>query len=117
MRNQYGEFTRWTENEDNLITMNYAKTPIEHLCNLLPKRTKSAIRTRAKKLGASLRAGEKQRIYSVNENYFASPTIDNCYWAGYIAADGCLLHQGNRRMLTFCIKNLMKTIYSNLNIV
>lgn len=28
--------------------------------------------------------------YHHNENYFLIPTIKNCYWAGFIAADGCI---------------------------
>lgn len=31
-----------------------------------------------------------QYKYSRNENYFSEPNIENCYWAGFIAADGCI---------------------------
>lgn len=105
MKNQYGEFRRWSTEEDNLVRRRYARESIEELCRLLPLRTDKAIRTRARKLGVSLRAGEKQRKYTVNASYFSSPTIESSYWAGYIAADGCLQDQNGRKMLTFCIKN------------
>lgn len=29
-----------------------------------------------------------QRVYSVNDDFFEVPNILNCYWAGFIAADG-----------------------------
>lgn len=40
----------------------------------------------------TLRCGK----YSVNEKYFTKPTIENCYYAGFIAADGNIRDQKNR---------------------
>lgn len=34
-----------------------------------------------------LRSNQK---YTFNKEYFKIPNIDNCYWAGFIAADGCI---------------------------
>jgi len=34
-------------------------------------------------------------MYSLNKNYFAIPNLENCYWAGFIAADGCLWKRGD----------------------
>lgn len=28
--------------------------------------------------------------YSYNDNYFRTPNLENSYWAGFIAADGCV---------------------------
>lgn len=35
-----------------------------------------------------------------NENFFASPNLNNSYWAGFIAADGCILDSspGQKRL-------------------
>lgn len=33
----------------------------------------------------------QERIYNVNDNFFETPDILNCYWSGFIAADGCIL--------------------------
>jgi hypothetical protein len=32
----------------------------------------------------------RRRQYSVNDDFFSSPTPLNSYWAGFIAADGCV---------------------------
>ena len=31
-----------------------------------------------------------QTKYHFNTTYFTEPTLENCYWAGFIAADGCI---------------------------
>lgn len=33
---------------------------------------------------------KRNKKYSVNEDYFAVPNLENSYWAGFIAADGCI---------------------------
>ena len=37
--------------------------------------------------------------HQINENYFSQPTVENCYWAGYIAADGYIHNKYNRVIL------------------
>lgn len=32
----------------------------------------------------------QKRIYNVNDNFFETPDVLNSYWAGFIAADGCI---------------------------
>lgn len=34
------------------------------------------------------------RIYKLNENAFSKPTPDSLYWAGFLAADGCVTKDG-----------------------
>ena len=38
-----------------------------------------------------------------NENFFVQPSLENCYWAGFIAADGCIIdsERGQRQLLIF----------------
>jgi len=45
-------------------------------------------------------------LYSQNEEFFTTPNIQNCYWAGFIAADGCI---GNCRDRLFLAINLKST--------
>ena len=33
--------------------------------------------------------------YATNKEYFNIPTIENSYWAGFLAADGCLWKRGD----------------------
>lgn len=35
--------------------------------------------------------------YKYNEDYFATPNLENSYWAGFIAADGCVYHPGGNK--------------------
>ena len=35
--------------------------------------------------------GYKKKKYSCNENYFSEKSLQSCYWAGFIAADGCIV--------------------------
>ena len=45
-------------------------------------------------------------------DYFNTPNVDNCYWAGFIAADGCLV-QGkkiNDKSVKICISNKDKDL-------
>lgn len=37
----------------------------------------------------------KKRKFYVNDNYFAKQTSESCYWAGFIAADGCIIEKNN----------------------
>lgn len=46
------------------------------------------IRRKFKKFNIEPRHCNKKFYH--NHNYFSTPTIENCYWAGFIAADGCI---------------------------
>lgn len=35
----------------------------------------------------------RPKTYTYNEKYFEIPSINNCYWVGFIAADGCIYEQ------------------------
>lgn len=43
---------------------------------------------------------ERKCKYDVNHDYFSIPNIQNCYWAGFIAADGYIRKQGRQFSLT-----------------
>ncbi len=38
--------------------------------------------------------------YSHNKNYFTVPNVENSYWAGFLAADGCITHDRKRPKLS-----------------
>ena len=42
---------------------------------------------------------------SFNENFFAEPNPTNSYWAGFIAADGCVYHGGGKQKLSIVLKS------------
>lgn len=39
---------------------------------------------------------QKRRHPNFNEDFFSVPNLENCYWAGFIAADGCIRERPNR---------------------
>lgn len=48
--------------------------------------------------GSTRSCGCSRRSYEVSTAYFTEPTIRNSYWAGFIAADGCLTSKGALRI-------------------
>lgn len=88
----------WTETEDNLLksaidgTKSYDK--IKEL--YFPNRTGRAVQARAKALKINNNAYRNitGRRYSCNQNFWSKPNLNNCYWAGFIAGDGCIRDNG-----------------------
>ena len=39
-----------------------------------------------------------KRQYNVDDNFFNKPNIINCYWAGFIAADGCITGRNKNKL-------------------
>ena len=72
---------RWTQDEDDIIKKYYSTKGYDELEKMLPNRNKSAIQSRAFKLGV--------KFLSYNSEYFNevdSPT--KAYWLGFLYADG-----------------------------
>lgn len=42
------------------------------------------------KIGQNPNSHKQRRKYNVNDNFFETPNMVNCYYAGFIAADGCV---------------------------
>lgn len=40
-----------------------------------------------------------RRVNSVNDNFFSKPNLLNSYWAGFIAADGCIIDKAHSQKL------------------
>lgn len=80
----------WLHIELDLLTKHYGQVKITELEKLLPNRSRGAIQKRANLL--KLRGNNRlaQKLYSYDNKFFDTPNIQNCYWAGFIAADGCV---------------------------
>lgn len=97
---------QWTTEEINILKNQYGNIPTTAIN--LPNRSRRAIINKAWLLGldghcqyfTSLSNKKIKRKYFFNDNYFNIPSIDNCYWAGFIAADGCILNDYPRLLLT-----------------
>lgn len=45
-------------------------------------------------------------MYTLNEDYFSVPNLENCYWAGFIAADGNIEKNHRSLKVSLSIKDL-----------
>lgn len=88
----------WSSKESKLLKENYSQMSNGRLQEILSERTLSSIQAKAHCLGLhkSNRALKLikhtcLRKYSSKENYFSSINTTNSYWAGFIAADGCIV--------------------------
>lgn len=85
----------WTTEELDLLRANYAANGAKELSqSLLKERTKNAIKRCASKLGLKrdweASKGHFNRTHFFDNYFFSIPNILNSYWAGFIAADGCI---------------------------
>jgi hypothetical protein len=82
---------KWIEKEYDILKKYYGKITAQKIADqYLPHRSVDTIRKRANILGLKSRFGYWTTKYFCNNNYFDEPNIENSYWAGYIAADGCI---------------------------
>ncbi len=89
---------RWTKQEDDFLKKNYAEASFDLIHRRLKRRTHAAIILRAEKLGLK-RAVVPSRIGSIQ--LLLEETPQAYYWAGFIAADGCILN-GKRLSIALC---------------
>ena len=94
-RNKLGltKNSRWTPEDDAVLKINYYKG-VEVCFSLLPHHPIESIYTHANDLGLRVDMSEMKRVHDYNRNYFTELTLENCYWAGFIAADGCVHDDG-----------------------
>lgn len=77
---------KWSLKEEKILRDNYGKINYNEISKLLKDRTIFQIRNKCNYMG--LCSKNNLRRYSINKEYFKIPTVQNCYWAGFIASDG-----------------------------
>lgn len=89
----------YTNDEDKIIRKHFGIILGPELARLLPGRTVDSIRKRAKLL--NIPGGGRKKMcaiaatrYSFAQGFFDCPNIECSYWAGFIAADGCICQNG-----------------------
>ena len=99
---------RWTNNELNVIKLNYGKISIKEISKLID-RTEDAIQNKGRQLG--LKYEDK---YNYDIDYFEHiDNFDKAYWLGFIYADGYVSYNEEKRNYEFGIK-LMKSDFKHL---
>lgn len=85
----------WSEEENEIIRKYYPKLGSSKLLEMLPGRTGKALADHARLLGVHILSDYKRRAVLGSLDFFSIPTVLSSYWAGFIAADGCI-NDGNR---------------------
>jgi hypothetical protein len=78
----------WNENEDKILREKYGKMPYDKYKNELKNRSYSSVLNRATLLKLKSDRIYINYKYRVDHNFFKSLNNLNCYWGGFIAADG-----------------------------
>lgn len=89
--------TKWTIEEDEILKSYYGNMSIKDICNLISHRSIGSIRNRASYLGVT------RGFNSVIHSFFSIPNNLNCYWAGFLAADGYVCEPNNS--ISFSLKH------------
>ena len=82
----------WSPREDVVLRKYYGRLSYAEISRSTG-RSWSAVRNRASYLGMT-GSSNLGRKYSANTEFFSTPNIINSYWAGFIAADGCVSDGG-----------------------
>jgi len=106
------------ESDKKIILDKYGKIPLIELKKQLSSQIPSGVLCRfVKKNGLKVNYSLSHRRYTYNENFFDIPNIQNSYWAGFIAADGCLTSTKNGVKISISTldKNILENFKSHIN--
>ncbi|MHC5771349.1 MAG: RNA-binding protein [Nostoc sp.] len=91
---------RWTREEERYLKDNYLTQTYEKIGQKLGK-DEPAVRAKAQQM--KLR---KLESYTVNHKYFNSPNLKSCYWAGFLAADGCIKYSNHGYIIEIALNEV-----------
>src|SRR5437588_2831725 len=85
----------WTEAEKDLLRESYGKETAGEIGARVRGRDRRAVILMARRLGLNrsfdeIRNLPRYKWYRVDERYFARIRPEASYWAGFLAADGCI---------------------------
>lgn len=85
----------WSDKEDDVLRKYYGVLSYKDMLEHLPAyRNSHSIRSRLREIGIQLAPRGKSQFSHpakcVNDYFFAEMSETNCYWGGFIAADGCI---------------------------
>lgn len=79
---------KWSKSEKQILQVNWGNVKQNEIKLLLPNRSIQSIQKMAQRLKLDGKAGYVSRKYHFNTRFFDTLNRQNCYWAGFIAADG-----------------------------
>lgn len=86
----------WSDKEVALLKKLYPSKGARVISKII-NRSLISIRTKATKLNIKNIIRNKQNTYRCDDTFFSKPNLINSYWAGFIAADGCVNDLSNRK--------------------
>jgi len=94
---------KWTKKETDILCKYYGVIPTSDIIRIyLPDRNRGMLKYKARQIGLSAdrvaMTSKAKRLYNVNSNYFSNNTLETFYWAGFIAADGCITDDGRLQL-------------------
>lgn len=99
-----------TDAEHQIILDNLGKISVPKIRErFLPRLSVSAIQSHIERRGLKSNRRLSGR-YSYDINFFNEYTLQSCYWAGFIAADGALIYKGSQKTRTDTVSNITLSI-------
>jgi len=104
---------KWTNEEIDILKKYYGSMSIKDLQHkYLKNKTIDMIKYKANKVGLRCDKSKIARMYNLrkynyNKIFFQEPNITNSLWAGFIAADGCVMRKGNILSIDISAKDYM----------
>jgi hypothetical protein len=100
---------QWSNTDIAVLTKYYGVLPTSEIVSkYMPQRNRDTLKWKARQLGLSadkaLMTSKAKRIYNANSEYFCGDDLEVFYWAGFLAADGCI--NGKRLQLSVNIKDI-----------
>lgn len=80
----------WTAQETETLVSLYELRMNTQISKLLPGRSADAVKQKARSLCLKSNRKVTRKRYELDYGYFKTPNLENSYWAGFIAADGCI---------------------------
>lgn len=99
-------FCAWTDEDLQFLKENWGKLHSDEIAKHLGA-TNSSVRHKASRLKLKSRGIYDKRTYEVDDNFFSTLNIENCYWAGFLASDGC--KKDGKNAITFALKKSDKS--------
>lgn len=87
--------SKWLKYEDEILRSLYGKIKTKDIFTKLSRHSCGSIYKRVRELNLKGNMSLAKRKYSINENFFSNGDLESCYWAGFIAADGCIDDKNN----------------------
>ncbi|MFL9458205.1 hypothetical protein AB0758_45190 [Tolypothrix bouteillei VB521301_2] len=91
---------RWTREEEKYLKDNYLTQTYEEIGQKLGK-GEPAVRAKAQTMKL-----KKLEPCTVNHKYFNTLNVKNCYWAGFLAADGCIKYSNHGYIIEIALNEV-----------